>query len=100
MTQLQPREVLKLPQCGIFRPAFVCWTCWAPQTLVEIVIFRILFAEKLKKCKKETNLKQNFAKKWVFQVCTKTLAEWFIPKKLAFYAENDYFNQRFGCAAG
>ena len=49
--------------CCIFPPAF---GCCAPQTLVEIVIFSIFYAKKLKKRKKVTILLQNLAKKWVF----------------------------------
>ena len=43
----------------IFQPAF---GCCAPQTQVEIVMFSICYAKKLKKHQKETNLLQNLAK--------------------------------------
>ena len=49
--------------------------------LVEIFIFNIFCAEKLKKCQKERNLQQNFAKNVFFKVCTKTLVKCFIPRK-------------------
>ena len=49
--------------------------------LVEIIIFSIFCTEKLKKCKKVTNLVQNLAKKRFFLVCTKMLVDCFIPPK-------------------
>ena len=49
-----------LDRCCIFRPAF---GCCAPQTLVEIVIFSVFSAKKLKKSKKFAS---NFCKKICF----------------------------------
>ena len=36
--------------------------CWALQMLVEIFIFDVYYAEKLKKCKKSRNLQETLAK--------------------------------------
>ena len=71
--------------CCIFHPAFGCCT---PQKLVKIVIFSVFCAKKLKKAR---NLQQNFAKNTFFWVCTKTLVDCFIPKKISFFHWNCIF---------
>ena len=58
----------------ILRPAF---GCCAFQTLVKIVILRILKAKSLKSKK----FAAKFCKNTFFKVCTKTLVDWKIGKK-------------------
>ena len=71
-------------ECCIFRPALGCCTL---QTLVEIVIFSVFNAKKLKK----QEICSKFCKKLFFKVFTKTLVNCFIHKKLAF-SKNDITN--------
>ena len=64
--------------CCIFRPAFgFC----APQMLVEIVIFSVFLLKSLTMQKFDS---KSSKKTLFFSVCTKTLVECFIPKKIAF----------------
>ena len=65
-------------RCCIFWPAF---ECRAPQMLVKLVIFCGFCANKLKKCKKVTNLLQNLVKK---QFAPKRWSTVLFPRQGAF----------------